>query len=137
MQKSVIKCQNTKSLIADHSPLFCSFLNLTNIYRGRGLWKFNNSLISNTAFVDEIKTLIQKVIFGFENDTYLTYQVKWELLKYEIRRFTINLSKELAQNFRKLQRDLETKMKNLENIINEDKFNGCKTAKDELESFLR
>ena len=85
--------------------------------------------------MDEIKTLIQKVIFGFENDTYLTYQVKWELLKYEIRRFTINLSKELAQNFRKLQRDLETKMKNLENIINEDKFNGCKTAKDELENF--
>ena len=132
MQKSVKNVKILKALSADHSPLFCSFLNLINIYRGRGLWKFNNSLISNTVFVDEIKTLIQKVIFGFENDTYLTYQVKWELLKYEIRSFTINLSKKLAQNFRKLQRDLGTKMKNLEeNVINEDKLNGYKTAKDE------
>ena len=86
--------------------------------------------------VDEMKTPIQKVIFGFENDTYLTDQVKWELLKYKIRKFAINFSKKLAQNSRKLQRDLETKIKNLEqNIINEDKFNEYKTAKDELENF--
>ena len=95
-----------------------------------------NNLISNTNFVDEMKTLIQKVIFGFENDTYLTDQVKWELLKHEIRKFAINFSKKLAQNSRKLQRDLETKIKNLEqNITNEDKFNKYKTAKDELENF--
>ena len=117
-------------------PHYFAFLNLTNISRGRGLCKFNNSLISNTNFVDEMKTLIQKVIFGFENDTYLTDQVKWELLKYEIRKFAINFSKKLAQNSRKLQRDLETKIKKLEqNIINEDKFNEYKTAKDELENF--
>ena len=83
-----------------------------------------------------MKTLNQKVIFGFENDTYLTDQVKWEFLKYEIRKFAINFSKKLAQNSRKLPRDLKTKIKNLEqNIINEDKFNEYKTAKDELENF--
>ena len=136
MQESVKNVKILNALSTDHSPLFCSFLNLTNISRGRGLWKFNNSLISNTNFVDEMKTLIQKVIFGFENDTYLTDQVKWELLKYEIRKFAINLSKKLTQNSRKLQRDLETKIKKLEqNIINEDKFNEYKTAKDELENF--
>ena len=31
-----------------------------------------------------MKTLIQNVILGFPNDTYLTDQVKWELLKCEI-----------------------------------------------------
>ena len=83
-----------------------------------------------------MKTLIQKVIFGFENDTYLTDQVKWELLKYEICKFAINFSKKLAQNSRKLPRDLKTKIKNLEQkIINEDKFNEYKTAKDQLENF--
>ena len=82
-----------------------------------------------------MKTLIQKVIFGFENDTYLTDQVKWELLKYEIRKSAINFSKKLAQNSRKLQRDLETKIKNLQqNIINEAKFNEYKTANDELQN---
>ena len=30
-------------------------------------------------------------------------QVKWELLKYEIRKFAINFSRKLAQNFNKLK----------------------------------
>ena len=41
-----------------------------------------------------------------------------------------------AQNSRKLQRDLESNIKNLEqNITNEDKFNEQKTTKVELEYF--
>ena len=76
-----------------------------------------------------------KIIFSLENDPYLTDQVKWELLKYEIRKFAINFSGKLTQNSRKLQTNLETKIKNLkQNIIDEDKFNGYKTAKDELEN---
>ena len=56
----------------DHYPLFCSFPNLNNISRYRGLWKFNNFVISNTNFVDQIKTVMQKVTFNLENDTLLT-----------------------------------------------------------------
>ena len=126
---------NTKyALPTNHSPLFCSLRNFINISRGCGLWKFSNSLISNTNFVDEMKALIQKVIFGFENETYLTDQLNWDLLKYEISKLIF--LKKLAQNSHKLQRNLETKIKNLEqNITNEDKFNEYKTAKDELENF--
>ena len=83
-----------------------------------------------------MKTLIQKVIFSFENDTYLTDQVRWELLICEIRKFAINFSRKLAQNSRKLQTDLQTKIKNLEqNITNEDKSNAYKNAKNELKIF--
>ena len=126
---------NTKyALPTNHSPLFCSLRNFINISRDCGLWKFSNSLISNTNFVDEMKALIQKVIFGFENETYLTDQLNWDLLKYEISKLIF--LKKLAQNSHKLQRNLETKIKNLEqNITNEDKFNEYKTAKDELENF--
>ena len=119
MQESLENVKILNALSTDHSPLCCSFLNLTNISRGRGLWEFNNSLISNINFVDEMKTPIQKVIFGFENDTSLTDQVKWEFLKHEIRKFAVNFSKKLAQNFHKLQRGFETKIKKLEqNMIN-------------------
>ena len=136
IEESAKNVKILNALSTDHSPLFCSFLNLSNISRGRGLWKFNNSLILIINFVDEMKTLIQQVIFSFENDTYLTDQVNWELLKYEIRKSAINFSRKLAQNSRKLQRDLETKIKNLEqNITSEDKFNEYKTVKDELKKF--
>ena len=88
------------ALSTDHSPLFCSFP--SNISRGRGLWKYNNSLISNTNFVDEMKTLIQNVVFCLENDTCLTDQIKWEL-KYEIGKCAFNFSSKQAQNSCKLQ----------------------------------
>ena len=79
-----------------------------------------------------MKTPIQKVTFSLANDTYLTVQVTWELLKYEIRKFAINFFWKLRQNFRKLQTDLEAKIKNLEhNITDEYKFNGHRIAKDE------
>ena len=84
MQESAKNVKILNALSKNHSPLSCSFLNLSNISRGRGLWKITNSLISNSNFDNEMKTLIQKVIFSLENDTYLTDQVKWELLKYEI-----------------------------------------------------
>ena len=53
-----------------------------------------------------------------------------------IRKLAIDFSSKLAQNSRKLQTDLETKIKNLEqNITNKDKFNKYKATKDELETF--
>ena len=69
-----------------------------------------------------MKILIQKVIFSLGNNTYLTDQVKWELLKYEIRKFAINFSRKLAQNFRILRTNLKSKTKNLEQNIT-DKIN--------------
>ena len=122
VQESAKNVKTLKALSTDHFPLFSSFLNLSSISRGHGLWKFNNSFIWNTNLVDEMKILIQKVIFSLGNDTYLTDQVKWELLKYEIRKFAINFSRKLAQNFRILRTNLKSKTKNLEQNIT-DKIN--------------
>ena len=82
-----------------------------------------------------MKPLIQKVKLNFEIDTYLNDQVKWELLKFEIRKFPINFSGKLAHTSGTLQIDLQTKIKNVEqNLTNKDKFNEYKTVKDELEN---
>ena len=92
---TIVKTTNTLSM--NHYPLFCSFLNLNNISRCRGIWKFNNFLISNTNFVNEIKTVIQNVIFSLENlNTFLTDQVKLQLLKYETCKFPINFFRKPA-----------------------------------------
>ena len=61
MQELTKNVKILNALSTDHYPLFCSFLNLNNISRSRGLWKFNNSLISNSNFVDEMKTLFKKL----------------------------------------------------------------------------
>ena len=138
MQELATNVKMLNALLTDYSPIFRSFQNLRNIYRGCSLWKFCNSLISYTNFVDQMKALIQKVIFSLEKGTYLTDQVKWKLLKYEIRKFTVCSARALAQNFRKLQTNLETKIKNLQqNITDQDKFKEHNTAKDELENLYK
>ena len=101
-------CENRLKMIKYWMPYqqnilhYFAFINLRNISRGRNLWNSNNSLVSNTNFVDEMKALIQKIIFSLENGACLTDQVKWELLKHEIRKFAISFSRKIAQNSRKL-----------------------------------
>ena len=70
MQESAKNVKILNALLTDYSPLFCSFLNLSNISRVRAYLKFNNSLISNTNFAHEMKILIQNVIFRVENNIY-------------------------------------------------------------------
>ena len=58
MQESAKNVKLLNALSTDHSPLFCSFLTLNNISRGRSLRKFNSFLISNPNLVSEMKILI-------------------------------------------------------------------------------
>ena len=57
LQEYVKKSDVLNALSTDHSPVFCSISkrNEFNKGKGRGLWKFNNSLISNTDFVKQMK----------------------------------------------------------------------------------
>ena len=59
LQEYVTKSDVLNPLSTDHSPVFCkiSKRNKFNKEKGRGLWKFNNSLISNTDFVKQMKQL--------------------------------------------------------------------------------
>ena len=45
---------------ADHSSITLR-VKLQNNERGRGYWKFNNSLLKDKSYVDEIKKIIQEV----------------------------------------------------------------------------
>ena len=62
-------------------------------------------------------------------------QLKWELLKYEIRKFTINYSKKLAKERKENKTLLENKLKELEGNLNtEDNIQSYNIYKKELDS---
>ena len=48
---------------------------------------------------------------------FLDYQQKWELLKYEIRRFAISYCKQRTKKYVGERKYLENKLKNLENVL--------------------
>ena len=63
-------------------------------------------------------------------------QSQWEILKYEIRKFTMRYSKLIAKEKRKKQHELESKLKVLEKSLSCDKnveeYHKCKADLDEI-----
>ena len=47
LQESIIKTDDLASFFADHSPIFFSLYLEDMPTRGKGFWRFNNSLTSN------------------------------------------------------------------------------------------
>ena len=97
MQGSVKNTDVLASLLTDHSPITLSCFKNQESNRGRGLWKFNNSLIENEEYVLQMKKFISYTLNELFNENILDDQVKWEYLKYNIRKGTIKFSKELAK----------------------------------------
>ena len=52
--------------------------------------------------------------FDTKNDCVCTRQLKWEFLKYEIRKFTIHYTKGLVKDRKQIISNLESKLKKLE-----------------------
>ena len=104
IQRRIIQSEGLDALLTDHSPVFCSISkqNEVNKRKDTGLWKFNNSLISNTDFVKQIKQLIQNIKQQELSESEQTDQIKWELLMYEIRKFAITFSRNISQNTKKV-----------------------------------
>lgn len=59
---------------------------------GPGVWKFNNSLLQDKKFCSSVSDLIDRFVqlrSSFPSDL-----IMWDRLKYDIKRFAINYSRE-------------------------------------------
>ena len=77
--------------------------------RGKGFWKFNNSLTSNGDYVEKMKNQISETMHMFDQDKITGKYLRWEFSKYEIRKFTINFSKNLVKEQNILEDILRSK----------------------------
>ena len=117
-----VKIQN--SYRSDHSPIILQ-LKLNNFSIGRGLWKFNNSLLFDKEYIKSVKEVISKTIEQYASPVYnrenlstidpndiqftINDQLFFETLLTEIRGKTISYA-----SFRKKERN------RLEQILSED-----------------
>ena len=136
LQSKVKKCDILPSLLSDHSPILISInTELGEFKKGRGCWKFNKQLLKDHIYVAGVREMVQvkKVEYAeFDN------QIKWELIKFEIRKFTMEYSKRVAREKRilinlneEIVKDFETKLRN-EHSISEEDYN---KAKQEIENY--
>ena len=112
---NVTKCKILPSIKTDHSLISLQLQNNNMIKRGPGLWKFNDSLIHDTVYVQKLKSLISKLT---ENQDIENKSLKWEFIKMEIRKFTIEYSKKVAKETREHEDNLNDRYHELFEKIN-------------------
>ena len=83
--------------------------------KGRSHWKFNNSLLSDTTFVNLMKDEI--LISCNELHKFTDPKVKWDFLKYKRRQFAKDYATRKAKERKAKRAALETKVGELESII--------------------
>ena len=80
----------------DRSPVLFSLSKEKSTIRGKGFWKFNSSLTKDQNYIIEINKLIRN--FCTKNESLFNLQLKWEPLKYEVRKlFTIQYAKHFTK----------------------------------------
>ena len=82
------------SINTDHSLVSINLFNEDG-KRGPGIWKFNNTLLKNESFVNEMR---QHILSCNDAFSYLNAQEYWDLLKFEMKQFSIKKSVENAFN---------------------------------------
>ena len=88
-QESVIKTDVLTAFSTAHSSLLFSLELRNDKDRGKGFSKFNSSLSMNPDFVTKMKFPIKNTLETLEKERITDFQARWEFLKYEIRKFSI------------------------------------------------
>jgi hypothetical protein len=104
-------CVSYKS---DHSPVYLTFQFIKQD-RGRGTWKFNNTLLSDHDNVSAVKNTIEEVVslyrINSEDDDgkyfSINDQLLWETMKAMLRAKTISYSSYKNKEKYKSESDLE------------------------------
>ena len=78
------------------------------------------------------------MINELNTNTSLDNQLKWELLKYEIRMFTISCCRQRTKKDEAETKYLENKLKNLENVLdNYDNLESYHILKTKLKKYMK
>ena len=128
-------CKIIPNIHSDHSALALSVLfDESELPRGPGFWKFNNSLLSDTNYV-------QLLTFQFPEFAKKHQQVKdkglhWEMIKMEIRAFTIKFSKKKAKRKRDEEIALLSEMTKIQTELQTSYSDSLKIELDRVKSKL-
>ena len=88
LQESIHKTDVLASFCSDHSPILFVLDMIKEGQMGKGLWKFNSSLLSNKKFVCNMKNYIATTTIFLNEENIFDDQIRSEYLKYEIRKFS-------------------------------------------------
>lgn len=81
--------------LSDHEPMFLQ-MNLANIERGQGVWIFNNMLLKDNDFCNELTKLIEQEKQNQFKKTEIS--IWWDNLKFKIKKLALQYAKKRNKN---------------------------------------
>ena len=104
LSQIVINTEIKTSTLTDHSAITLTLQSKGYVQRGPGFWKFNNSLLDDHDFVDQLYNMIP----AYKNKyNYLTDRsLYWDMIKMEMRGFCVQYSKRKNRERRNIEKDL-------------------------------
>jgi hypothetical protein len=133
---------------SDHSIVELN-LKLSNHPKGRGIWKFNNSLLKDEIYNEEINQTVNNTLSQYKDRNSLETdlenqkftigdQLLFEMIKLEIRGKTIAYSSAKKKQFEQQEKNLEKQIDNLYLLHchnpTEEHLQNLNTAQDELKT---
>ena len=125
---------------SDHSLLELNLDPSQNKERGRGFWKFPEFLLHDTEYIYNIKSLLQTKVNEYQMED---LGFKWDLIKMDVRNYTIPYCSHLKKVKNKHEKELNEKYNELFSKINtqhnvpENVLNEYNKVKRELETLER
>ena len=104
-----ISFENTKE--SDHKLVRLIFGK--NVEIGSGTWIFNNTLLNDTIFTDEVRQII---VSYTSNNIFPNKKIAWDFLKMDIKNYAIKYAKAKAQSERKYISIIRNKLEILESL---------------------
>ena len=111
----VKKSEIYPSIAPDHEAIYISLPLSNETPRGRGLRKFNNSLLNNEHCVNKIHEVYFQTCSYYSKLT--GKRLFWEMLKMEIRAATISFSKDLAKSTNCREMEITRRLEVLDEFI--------------------
>ena len=136
----VMSCKIFHAPETDHSAISLHIqAKIKQQNRGPGFWKFNNSLLRDEAYVNELRKNINSYRAKYESID--DKGLKWDLVKMEIRGFTVKYAKSKAKRRKNDEVTLQNKINEFQlklesNPINSQYLNDLYAAKLRLQKIM-
>ena len=115
LTKYVQKVDIHPSIAPDHWTISLSLQWSKEVPRGPGFWKFNNTLLNDDNYIQQIRRTFPETRAKYE---YIQdKRTLWELLKMELRSVTISYAKGKAKETNKREYAIKDELEKLDHII--------------------
>ena len=134
LEETVIRADVLASFCSGHGPIIFTIAFESNSKRGKGLWEFNKSLLSNDEYINKLRNHISVFLIILYQKGIRDDQIRWEFIKFEIRQITF--SKNLPKSLNVERQILENELKDFENsgssYFDNEGYLACKKKFDKI-----